>query len=149
MDGDCSCLWGGSDDVTGGGETTAFDTKENRGGHLGGVRGSQRKRGDSPEPVCGFWDMMQASVKKDWCRLNEGRSVLDLCTPPHQNQNLSCKQVQSTASQCAAVRAAGKPNLTLCKILQDNTSIVIQERYQQSLLEDEKYSATYMKSDKE
>lgn len=35
MDGDSSCPRGSSDDVTGGGETTALDTMENRGGHLG------------------------------------------------------------------------------------------------------------------
>lgn len=39
MDGDSSCLWGSSDDVTGGGETAALNTKENQGGHLGGVGG--------------------------------------------------------------------------------------------------------------
>lgn len=36
MDGDSSCLRGSSGDVTGGGETTALDTIEYWGGHLGG-----------------------------------------------------------------------------------------------------------------
>lgn len=51
MDGDSSCLRGSSDDVTGGGEMTALNTIENRGGHLGGVRGYWR-RGDAPKPIC-------------------------------------------------------------------------------------------------
>lgn len=39
MDGDSSCLWVRSDDVTGGGETVALNTIENQKGHLGRVKG--------------------------------------------------------------------------------------------------------------
>jgi len=38
MDGDSSCQSGSSDDVTGGGEKPAFNTKEDRSGHLGGSK---------------------------------------------------------------------------------------------------------------
>lgn len=39
MDGESSCLRGSSDDVTGGGERAALDTKKSRGGQLGGGKG--------------------------------------------------------------------------------------------------------------
>lgn len=53
MNGDSSCPWGSSDDVTGGGEKTASNTIENGGGHLGEVRGYYRRRYD-PELICRF-----------------------------------------------------------------------------------------------
>lgn len=40
MDGDSSCLWSSSNDVTGGGERTVLCTIENHGGHLEGVKGN-------------------------------------------------------------------------------------------------------------
>lgn len=128
MDGDSSCLRGSSDDVTGGGETTALNTKENHGGHLGGVRGYWR-RGDDPKPICSFGIQCWHFLKKQYW-LNKARLIsvyTTLCSNKAATMQVSCevhkevhkisKQLQVVSNDHMRVSDTGKSNLKLCKTL--------------------------------
>lgn len=73
MDGTAAARGGAGRHVTGGGERTAWNTKGNRTGHLGGVKGDWKKGRQSP-----------SAVKIRLVQLNRGNSLIERSPLPER-----------------------------------------------------------------